>query len=1023
MQQQINFNKDEKEPNEKQKECINFKNGIRLALAGPGTGKTFSISRRIKSLIENNIAPEKILCMTFTDVAANEMRKAVSKILDEPTAQKINIFTYHSLCLDIIENNKDEFSDIYNDNLKIMKDTAKYKLMKECIDELEPTANRDKKNNPYSKIKNLIDDISEIKKNLIDKDTFFENIKNHPNWGGYIKKLEEKKEEYLLNNKKVPIKTEKELIKTQERIEKANELWNIYELYENKKAKHSLIDFDDMLTFVANKFEQDEEFIQKIASCYLQILVDEYQDTSKIQNKIIFNLIDNMQEQNAFVVGDDDQTIFSFQGAHIDNIEKFIEKYSNSENFDVICLEENRRSTENILNFSYEVSKLDPMRLEGNPKFEKYNINKKLKAKNESLKEKNKLPIFTEYVSSNREINATIEKIEQIINSSECPKENNEKKLNEIAILTKNNDELKIYAEKLKAKNIPFELKEGKDIFETKSATTLYLYLKLIADPAVYEENLFKILLTEPFNFNKDDYIYLWNLRHKNNDTLFIDDFKTLLKEQKSKDPEKIENFIKTYENIKELMTSESLRTTVLSAAQKTGIYNYFVNTKINKTENISALKTLLDIAYEFSQDENSANLKDFLDYLDLSRENGYKIKTEKPPISLNAIQLSTYHSSKGREFEYVFMPNLKRSNWESNNKSTDPKIPVNEVLDEEKKKNIKKSNETKLMYVGLTRAKHTLYLSCAQDNKLGITEIIKPLLSLTDFKTEEFDTKLYENDLIKELEQKDFDYSNEFNTLIKTILSEISYSPSSINTYIECPRQYLYSYILKLDTKSEFRDEANYGTAMHYALQVSCNFAKENKNYPDKEYILKNFKKKFDNLIISDKNTRKFMEQRAQKSIDAFYPQFISTPIDRIVGLEYFIKNTYDGIKISGIIDRIELNDDETYTIADYKTGYNKKQSDVKIKGKYQKYLIQLILYKIFFEKINSKKVTKLKIILPDDCQNTFEINFDEGVEKEVLEIFKAAHKNINNLKFEKNQNKDSCKYCSFKDLCTAKQ
>ena len=114
MQQQINFNKDEKEPNQKQKECINFRNGIRLALAGPGTGKTFSISRRIKSLIEDNIAPEKILCMTFTDVATNEMRKAVSKILDEPTAQKINIFTYHSLCLDIIENNKDEFSDMYN---------------------------------------------------------------------------------------------------------------------------------------------------------------------------------------------------------------------------------------------------------------------------------------------------------------------------------------------------------------------------------------------------------------------------------------------------------------------------------------------------------------------------------------------------------------------------------------------------------------------------------------------------------------------------------------------------------------------------------------------------------------------------------------------------------------------------------------------------------------------------------------------------------------------------------------------
>ena len=849
MQQQIKF-ETTKEPNQQQKECINFKTGIKLALAGPGTGKTFSISRRIKFLIENNVDPNKILCLTYTDTAANEMRNAVSKIINEATAQKINIFTYHSLCLNIIENNQEDFSEIAEENFKIIKEITKYKLLKECVDEINPTANRDKKNNPYANIKSILGDIAEIKKNIISKENFFNNLENHPEWGAKLIELENKKQENILKNKKND-STEKKIAAQKEKIEKAKELWQIYELYNNKMKNLSLIDFEDMLTFVYDKFKENEDFTKKIASNYSQILVDEYQDTNKIQNEILFNLIDNMQEKNALVVGDDDQTIYTFQGAHINTIQKFIEKYSNTENFNVICLKENRRSTQNILNFGYEISKCDPYRLEGNPDFIKFNINKNLSAKNESLLNKNKLPKFVEYITPEREINAIVQKIEEIINSNDCPKQNEEKKLNEIAILTKSNDELKIYAEKLKSKNIPFEIKEGKSIFEIKASITLYLYLKLLANPALYEENAFKLMLIEPFNFNKQDYTTLWELRHKKNNTLFIDEFKNALKENAFIEPDKIENFVKTYENIYELMQNETLRTTVLSACQKTGIYNYFVNCNINKTENILGLKKILQEAYDFSQDNKDATLEDFINYLDFSRENNIKIQIEKPPITMNAVQLSTYHSSKGREFEYVFMPNLKRSKWESSSKSNTIKIPTDEIIDEDERKKLKKSNETKLMYVGITRAKHGLYLSYSQDLRLGLTEIIKPFLNLTENKKKEINEQLFENDILYELNQKDFDYKKEFRDLIKKILSEISYSPSSINTYLKCPRQYLYSYILKLDTKSDFKDELNYGTAMHYALQKTCEYAIKNNEYPKKEDVINNFKQSFDNLVL----------------------------------------------------------------------------------------------------------------------------------------------------------------------------
>ncbi len=1021
MQQQLDFNMENKQPNEQQKKCIDFRNGILLALAGPGTGKTFSISRRIKSLTEEGVEPEKILCLTYTDTAANEMRKAVSKIIDETTAQKVNISTYHSLCLNIIEDNKDDFSNFTDNNIKTITETTKYKIAKECIDELGITTYGNSKNNPYKKIKELINGIADIKKNLIKKESFFNNLENHPEWGGKLKAKQKEKEENILNNKKITKALENEITSTKEKIQKAEYLWNFYELYNLKTKERSLIDFEDMLTIVLNKFEQDEVFVKKVASNYTQILVDEYQDTSKIQNNIIFHLIDNMQKKNAFVVGDDDQTIYSFQGAHIDNIEKFIEKYSYMENFDVVCLEENRRSTEQILNFSYEISKSDALRLEDNPKFKKFNINKKLKAKNEKLYIKNKPPKFTLYATTEREINAIIEQIEKIINSDKCPKENGEKKLNEIAIFSKSNNELKIYAEKLKAKNIPFELKEGKSIFEIKSSIMLCTYLKLLANPALYENNAFKLFLEEPFKLNQNDYFILWSMRHKKNDQLFIENLKDGLKENKFEDFNKIKSFIETFESLQKLSQNESLRTVILSAAQKTGIYNYFVNSEINRTENIAGLKAILQCVNDFSQTGFQLDIESFIDYLDLSKENDLTIKTEKPPIALNAIQLSTYHSSKGREFEYVFMPNLQKGIWESNNKSNELKIPTEEIKDKEERKKIKISNETKLMFVGITRAKHSLYLSCSENSRWGITEIIKPYLNLTEYKVEEFDNKLYVSDMLQELEKKDFNYQNEYKNLIKNILKDLTYSPTSINTYINCPKQFLYSYILKLDTKSDYKDEANYGTAMHYAAQKAFKFAKENNCYPNKDFLKDCFKKKFDDLIISDKFNRKFLEERAEKNIDNFYTQFISTPISRLIDCECFLKEIINGIKITGIIDRIELNDDETFTIADYKTGYNKKASDVKINGEKQDYLIQLILYKEMYEKKTNKKVTKLKIILPDEPEKSFEIPFDEKIKEDVLNIFKETYKNINQLKFEKTGNKNNCKYCAYKDLCTA--
>ena len=226
-----------------------------------------------------------------------------------------------------------------------------------------------------------------------------------------------------------------------------------------------------MIDFVIEKFETSPSFLNKIANKYEYIMVDEYQDTNTAQNKIIFSLVDNMTEKNVFVVGDDDQTIYTFQGAKLDTIEKFIKHYPDVK---IICLEENMRSTQNILDAARYVVVQDFSRLEANPEFKKYNISKELISKNPSLIDKNTPVILNKYLNQEQEYDDIVSQIEEIINSSSCLiNENGKKNLSQIAILTKGNAQLKVFANKLKDKNIPFDLKEGKSVFEIKSSIAL----------------------------------------------------------------------------------------------------------------------------------------------------------------------------------------------------------------------------------------------------------------------------------------------------------------------------------------------------------------------------------------------------------------------------------------------------------------------------------------------------------------------------------------------------------------------
>ena len=995
------------QPNQKQLECIENINGKYLVLAGPGTGKTFSVIERIKNMLNKGISANKILCLTFSQTAADEMRERLNKEIEK--ISNINIFTYHGFCFDIIEQYSEYFD--LSENVKIITDATSRSLVKECIDEINPKYLRNDKNDPYAYIQKIKDRISEIKQNRLTKEQFEYNLKYNQDWipqlNKVIAEIEQKHSKgnfrtKTLENKKLELEKE---------INQMQELWSFFELYEEKKDKYHLIDFNDMINLVLDKFESSPSFLEKISKQFEYILVDEYQDTNKSQNEIVFNLSENCK--NVFVVGDDDQIIFGFQGAKLDTIEKYLENFPDTK---VICLNENMRSTQNILDVSRAIVLQDSNRLETNPKFQEYKIDKKLTSKNENLKNKNHTIKLNKYQNVTDEYCGIISKIEEIINSPECPLDKNKNKdLSQIAILTRSNAELETLSQMLKERNIPSELKEGENIFSIKSSLVLFYYLKALCAPDLYSDKLIKLLLNKPFSINSKDYELIYNAKTNHKSIIEaikeIDDFV---------EKDKIDNFIKTFEYLKEYKSNENLKNIVLEVGAKTGIFDYYFNCEINKTQNIAGIKKLIDEAVGFIEINKLATLEDFIEYLDITIIDEIEIKTDKAPIPLNAVQLSTYFSAKGREFEYVFMPTLTDRKWEKGkvNKAHIPLHP-DEYKDEEKLKEEKISDRIKVMYVGMTRAKHSLFLSYPIDKTLS--EFISNIQNKLEIQeAKELTIEEFWQNIQKTIVKKDYDYKKEFSDFINAKLNNRAYSASAINNYLSCPRKYLYDKILELDAKDSNPDALSYGSAVHKALEVAISFAIKNKTYPECNYLTDEFEKALKKLPMSSYEHKEIHLERGKKTLKEYYTQLITTPIEWLNEVEKEFHFEIEGIKFLGFIDRIDILNDEIM-LYDYKTGHAKSKSSIALGKDHEDYYNQMAFYKYALEKITGKKVKSATFIFPEEFNKNLTLEFSDDEVQAVIDKFIKAVKNIEAHNFEptSNKSKENCKYCQYKDFC----
>jgi len=606
--------------NDQQKSAVYPKNGILLVLAGAGSGKTRVITYRIINLILNHeVEAENIVALTFTNKAALEMKERVITFFNSNSfnkdISKLYVGTFHSYCLKLLKTYGPQFLRL--DKFNIIDGVDQEKIVRSIINE-----------------KNLAKRIT-IKQAL----NFISNLKNDPTLD--IKKLN--------NGINLGIN---------------NIILDIYINYEKRKEESLCLDFDDILLYALKLFKNNE-FKIYFKNRIKHLLIDEYQDTNKIQNMLLKSIsyIDNnnFNLDSLCAVGDEDQSIYSWRGANVYNIMNFKSDFPNTK---LIVIDQNYRSVQPILSIANSL------------------INNNISRNKKNLwslkKAKDRIRLIS-CSSSNQE-----SEIIAIILKNDI------KNINNYAILYRSHFQSRNIEEALIRHSIPYKIISGIQFYDRLEIKDILAYLRLMSNS--YDRISFSRIINVPTRSlgNKfESNIYdLWNM----NESL---DFKDILDLALSKikltniQKKAIENFISIFDiDINSKKPSKIIEHII----QNIDYYNYLQKeydaTEFNiKKENI---KEFINSCIYFENNNNENSLNDFLINISLFQENLSNLDD-------NGVKLMTLHSAKGLEFDNIIISGLEESILPSTHSIYD-----NNLLEEERR----------LLYVGITRAKERLIMT-----------------------------------------------------------------------------------------------------------------------------------------------------------------------------------------------------------------------------------------------------------------------------------------------------------------------
>jgi DNA helicase-2/ATP-dependent DNA helicase PcrA len=596
--------------NSKQREAVEQIDGPILILAGAGAGKTKTITHRIVHIIHKGTAPENILAVTFTNKAAKEMRNRVSSLIKEETSWDGEIpfvSTFHALGVHILRQQYEYHSR--NKYFTILDQKDATATIKQAIKEL----GLDPKVHDAKKIKNFI---SSQKGKCKSCEMFMSAGENSP------------------------------------LAEITSQIWN---RYEDLLEKQNSYDFDDLLFETVKLLEGKGDVKKFYQETWKYIHVDEYQDTNEAQYRIVNALA--QAHRNLCVVGDIDQTIYSWRGANIKNILNFEKDYEDAM---VVILEENYRSTQKILHAANEVIKKNENRKEKN-----------LFTKN---KEGENIEIF-EALNERREASSVAEKIQNLLNDGANP--------NEVAILYRANFQSRVLEEQMIGYNLPYQVL-GIRFFDRKEVKDLISYLKLSLNPESVHD-LARAINTPKRGIGK---VTLGKVVTKN-----LESLSPAVKL-------KVNNFYTVIREIKEFSAKNTVSQIVAFALQKSGLeLMYKESGDAEDIERLENLRELVTHSLKYDVFGGDVGLQKMLE--DVALASDQDSLEQNTQGDTPRVKLMTVHASKGLEFDYVFVVGMEQDVFPHS-------------FNESSKSKDESEEERRLFYVALTRAREKVFLSHA---------------------------------------------------------------------------------------------------------------------------------------------------------------------------------------------------------------------------------------------------------------------------------------------------------------------
>ncbi len=1052
-----NFKEYYKKLNPSQKEAVDALNGPILILAGPGTGKTELLSVRAANIIHLKKAnPENILILTYTNAASKAMKERLVKILGRH-GYDIETCTFHSFANSILVDSEEAASYV-QEKIQIT-DIERVKAFEYILDHTDGIDPIRPFRAPYIYRAVIERKISELKKEGIGPKEFTRIASSL------------KPDEAYLEQKHLP------------RIKALALIYKLYEEYKAGKNKELFddrgrYDFDDMIIFALEAIRKERELKCTLRKQYTFVMVDEFQDTNGAQLDLLFELL-GPDNPNLCCVGDDDQSIYRFQGASVGNFKLLKSRFAKLK---TVSLKDNYRSTKNIISLSDKI-------ISNLPDIERMTLKELTPKKNY----KDKGIEFHELTTEAEELLFIANKVKEIKchieSSSEISGAEREHPYNNIAILVrKRKDILKIIDTFLKA-GIPYATDGKEDIAPEKRVRQMLDVIALSdtrAPTALSEKDtlLYRVLTSDYFQIPLKDILefirYLLHKRTRNKENkapfavtffqeflscfgplnieapLLKKDIETLqiCKRIAFKDPYLISRAGWVIRRLLEGINTRPVHAALLQYVEDAGIYRYILKSykddALLRIRDLRALTSFINMIKESGLNNPALTLSDLIGEIETKREHGMPLQGDLVTMSQDGVRIFTAHGSKGLEFHSVIIPFcLQDKNWPMRLKPDMIPLPPEifkargKVPDKNKVKELNFYDETRLFYVASTRAKANL-LYTASPKPGAISSSYLPsigLESVTGVLPAKEEVVLA--DFLVNTNKKDPFIGTE--AVLKDIISNLTLNPTSLNNYINCKRKFFYTDVLRLPSQKKLG--LTFGNCVHKALEDAYRYFMDLDRFPDFKFFKASF---LDELRYQ--GVEKAIELSCRRQVDTLRGWFKieSTAPVKPLGLEKRLSIMLeDGLIFTGKYDKTEfVNGNEPYVrVVDYKTG----KPDEHIKNIASKtaelgdsdcegYLRQLVAYKLLFDKDNSGNnnnvVTEGLLVFVEPVKKTvikYGLKKGEFLNRlvkisdekvgELETVIKGCWKSIKSLDFAMLEEYDDsvkrCGRCDYKNIC----